>query len=290
MSSSTPSPGSELPGLPRDEPPGLPGDELRDEPPGLPGDELRDEPSGLPGDEPPGLPGDEPPGLPRDELPGLPDVEPATRPRSPRAAPTFGAILLAGGRATRVDGAAKPLFEVGGATLLGRAVASVTAVGARPVLVAAPVLDPALSVEWVVEDPPFGGPVAGVVAALSRSSAWEPEPEWTFLLACDLPRIDAAVERLRSDILLLPSDTDGACLADASSRPQWLTGIYRTRALRRAANAMPDGGRDAPVRDLLADLAIAAIPVPGDLTADVDTWEDLKRARAAAGDAPEEDA
>ncbi|MFH8249181.1 molybdenum cofactor guanylyltransferase [Microbacterium sp. B2969] len=211
--------------------------------------------------------------------------------------PTFGAILLAGGRASRVDGAAKPLFEVGGQTLLARTIAAVVAVGANPVVVAAPRPDTgpatgrdgASAVTWVREDPPFGGPVAGVVAAFAPVAAWEPEPEWTFLLACDLPRVDAAVERLSADILLLPSDTDGACLADPSSRPQWLTGLYRTTALRAAAAAMPDAGRDAPVRDLVADLAIAAIAASADLTDDVDTWEDLKRARARAGDAVEEE-
>ncbi|MEU1971031.1 NTP transferase domain-containing protein [Microbacterium sp. NPDC019599] len=198
---------------------------------------------------------------------------------------TFGAILLAGGRAARVDGAAKPLFEVGGQTLLARAVTAVTGTGAQPIVVAGPVLDAALDVAWVVEDPPFGGPVAGIVAALSRDDLWAPEPDWTFVLACDLPRVGAAVERLRSDILLLPSDTEGVCLADASSRPQWLTGAYRTRALRAAAKAVPDAGRDAPVRVLLADLAIAAIAAPDDLTRDIDTWEDLSSARASAGEA-----
>ena len=198
------------------------------------------------------------------------------------AAPTFGAILLAGGRASRVDGAAKPLFDVGGQSLLARAVAAVAATGAHPIVVAAPVLDAALAVEWAPEDPPFGGPVAGIVAALGQPGAWVPEPDWTFVLACDLPRVDAAVARLQSDILLVPADTDGVCLGDPSSRPQWLTGIYRTAALRRAAETMPDGGRDGPVHALLDDLAISVIAVPGDLTDDVDTWEDLKRARAAA--------
>ena len=178
---------------------------------------------------------------------------------------------------------------VGGQTLLGRAVAAVAHAGARPIVVAAPALDPSLDVEWVAEDPPFGGPVAGIVAALSRTDLWMPEPEWTFVLACDLPRIDAAVRRLASDIPLLPHSTEGVCLADASSRPQWLTGAYRTAALRMAASALPDAGRDAPVRVLLDDLAIAALAAPNDLTADVDTWEDLDRARAAAGDAPLED-
>ncbi|WP_243074077.1 molybdenum cofactor guanylyltransferase [Microbacterium sp. SS28] len=211
---------------------------------------------------------------------------------SSRSGPTFGAILLAGGRASRVGGAVKPLFDVGGRTLLARAVAAARDAGAQPIIVAAPQLDPALEVEWVLEDPPFGGPVAGIVAALSRSEGWVPEPDWTFVLACDLPRIDAAVARLRSDILLLPSDTDGVCLADASSRPQWLTAAYRTPVLRRAASGLPDAGRNASVRDLVHDLAVAALAAPDDLTADVDTWEDLHRARIAAGDEPaaEEDA
>ena len=215
--------------------------------------------------------------------------EPTRPSTAPASRPQFGAILLAGGRASRVGGAEKPLFDVGGQTLLARAVAAVAHAGARPIVVASPILDPSLDVAWVAEDPPFGGPVAGIVAALSRTELWAPEPEWTFVLACDLPRVDAAVERLRNDILLLPSDTDGVCLADASSRPQWLTGAYRTSALRTAARAVPDAGRNAPVRVLLDDLAIAAIAAPDDLTADVDTWEDLDRARAAAGDAPLED-
>ena len=203
--------------------------------------------------------------------------------------PLFGAILLAGGRGSRVGGASKPLFEVGGQTLLARAVAAVARAGARPIVVAAPPLDASLEVDWVAEDPPFGGPVAGIVAALGRRDLWAPDPEWTFVLACDLPRVDAAVARLASDIPLLPDSTEGVCLADASSRPQWLTGAYRTAALRRAAVAVPDAGRDAPVRVLLDDLAIAALAAPNSLTSDVDTWEDLDTARAAAGDAPLED-
>ncbi|QIG39854.1 NTP transferase domain-containing protein [Microbacterium sp. 4R-513] len=196
--------------------------------------------------------------------------------------PTFGAILLAGGRATRVDGAVKPLFDVGGRTLLSRAVDAARAAQAHPLVVAAPVLDESLEVEWVADDPPFGGPVAGIVAAFGRSDLWERAPEWTFVLACDLPQVGAAVERLASDVVLLPADTEGLCLADASSRPQWLTGVYRTRALREAARAMPHAGRHAPVRELLADLAVAVVAASDDLTADVDTWEDLHRAREAA--------
>lgn len=193
----------------------------------------------------------------------------------------LAAVLLAGGRAARVDGAVKPLFDVAGTTLLHRAVTAVTDAGARPITVVGPVLDPALAVDWVREDPPFGGPAAAVVAALeSRPPA--SDREWTIVLACDLPAAGAAVRRLTADLGLLPADTDGICLGDQASRPQWLTGIYRTRVLRAAASALPDRGRDAPVRALLAELAIAVVAAPPDLTRDVDTWEDLEQARARA--------
>ncbi|HET8929006.1 MAG TPA: NTP transferase domain-containing protein [Microbacterium sp.] len=187
----------------------------------------------------------------------------------------YGAILLAGGRATRVGGAAKPLFEVGGRTLLQIAIEAVRDAGADPITVAGPTLDPAVRADWVREDPPFGGPVAGTVTALQ---SWTADPEWTFVLACDLPRAGVAVARLVEALDLQPADVDGVCLADASSRPQWLTGVYRTAALREAASRLPDGGRDLPVRTLLADLAIAVVAAP-DAAFDVDTWEDLKRAK-----------
>lgn len=190
-----------------------------------------------------------------------------------------GAILLAGGRATRVGGAAKPLFEVGGRTLLGAAVDAARSAGADPVVVVGPVLDETLPVAWLREEPPFGGPAAAIVAALE---AWPAAggPDWTLLLACDLPGIAPAVARLTRDVILLPADTDGMCLGDAASRPQWLIGVYRTSALRQAASALPDAGRDAPVRVLLDDLAIAVVAAPDALTRDVDTWEDLEEARA----------
>lgn len=205
---------------------------------------------------------------------------------------TLGAVLLAGGRGSRVDGTAKPLFEVGGRSLLAAAVAAARDAGAEGITVVAPVLDESLEVTWVREDPPFGGPAAAIVAALevSRDAPQAgPDPDWMLVLACDLPSVDAAVRRLVTDIVLLPSDTDGVCLADASSRPQWLIGAYRTRALRAAASALPDAGRNAPVRALLADLAIAVVSVPDALTRDVDTWEDLEQARARVAHAQAEE-
>jgi molybdopterin-guanine dinucleotide biosynthesis protein A len=201
---------------------------------------------------------------------------------------SLGAILLAGGRGSRVEGAAKPLFEVGGQTLLAAAVDAVRDAAARPITVAAGILDPSLDVEWVREDPPFGGPVAATVAVLEAWQRAALAPEWTFLLACDLPRVGDAVRRLTADLALLPRDAEGLCLGDPSSRPQWLTGVYRVSALQRAAFRLPDRGRDVAVRRLVDDLAITVVAASGDLTDDIDTWEDLERARTRAADHTEE--
>lgn len=230
---------------------------------------------------------------------------------TPRVA-SLGAILLAGGRASRVDGAAKPLFEVGGSTLLARAIAAATDAGASPITIVgpppehpstgargearasgevigalAPTATPPTSAlsrlpDWVREDPPFGGPAAATVTALASWAARDALPEWMLLLACDLPRADAVVTRLCSDLLLLPSDTDGLCLADPTGRPQWLSGLYRTAAMTAAASALPDRGRDAAVRALFHDMQIAVVRVESGIVDDIDTWDDLARARAQA--------
>jgi molybdopterin-guanine dinucleotide biosynthesis protein A len=191
---------------------------------------------------------------------------------------SLDAILLAGGRGARVGGAAKPLFRLDGETLLARAVAAARGAGAERIVVAAPVLEPGLDVTWVREDPPFGGPVAATVAALAAVEADE-----VLLLACDLVHPAAAVGALSP----LPADADGLCLADGG-RPQWLTGRYRTAALRRVASTIPDRGRDAAMRTLLGSLRIEMVDAPAALSRDIDTWDDLTAAGGSVASEPEE--
>lgn len=194
---------------------------------------------------------------------------------------TVGALLLAGGRGSRMGGVTKPLLEVGGRTLLRRAVTAVA--GCRPVTIVAELLDPELEgVDWVREDPPHGGPAAGVVAALASWRERGEHPERVLLLACDLPHPDAAVAALTS--ASLPRDAAGACLVDATGRAQWLAGVYRLDALREAAHALPDAGRGAPMRALLGHLAIVEVPAPPRAVADIDTWQDLEEALRGAAE------
>lgn len=190
-----------------------------------------------------------------------------------------GAILLAGGRASRMGGVAKPLLEVGGRSLLRSAVDAVR--GCAPVTVAAEVLDPELDVDWVREEPPFAGPAAAVVAVLASWDRRGIAPEWTFLLACDLSHPDAAVAALGEAVV--PRSTDGVCLVDDDGRPQWLAGRYRIDALRRAAAAQTDVARDAPMRALLGGLTLQHVPAAADTVRDIDTWQDLDEARSRAG-------
>lgn len=192
-----------------------------------------------------------------------------------------GAILLAGGRASRLGGLDKPLLEIDGRSLLQRAVDAVPdAAGAIVVVGPERPAGPA-GVAWVREDPPFTGPAAAVVAAVRASAADQPgEPPWTFVLACDLVDPAAAAQRLREARNAAPDHVDGMCLVDDDGRPQWLTGVYRTDRLRAAAVALPHAGADASVRALVAPLRLTVVEVRPGAIMDIDTWDDLERARA----------
>ncbi|WP_223622507.1 molybdenum cofactor guanylyltransferase [Microbacterium sp. EST19A] len=183
--------------------------------------------------------------------------------------PEPAAIVLAGGRASRLGGADKPQLVVDGATLLDHAVHAVS--WCAPIIVVGPPAPVRTDVIWARESPPFGGPVAAIAAGLAHVDRDE-----VCILAADIPRAVDAVGLLRRQ----PSaDVDGSCLADATGAAQWLVGRYRTAALRTALDALPDAGHDASIRSLVAGLRLDLVDA-GDLAADVDTWDDLERARA----------
>lgn len=207
----------------------------------------------------------------------------------------LSAILLAGGRARRLGGVAKPLQTVGGRSLLDIAVSAATRAGAYPIIAVGPEMPVVGTVRWTREDPAFGGPVAGIVAGFDAAmAAADFRPSWTLVLACDLPHAESAVPLLTAAAALVPSDVEAVCLGDATSRPQFLVGLFRTAPLGRQIERMPRRGRDAAVRDLVNDLAVTVVSDPGAaalssdaaaaLSFDVDTWEDLEAARRAGED------
>ncbi|WP_435820690.1 molybdenum cofactor guanylyltransferase [Kitasatospora cineracea] len=190
----------------------------------------------------------------------------------------YDAVVVAGGAGRRLGGADKPALTVGGRTLLDRVLAACA--DARRTLVVGPERPTERAgVRWLREDPPGGGPLAAVAAALPAVTA----PR-VLLLAADLPFLDAATVRR----LLAALDGDGgdrwdaALLVDADGRDQPLAAAYRTAPLRAARTSLGDpAGR--PLRGLLAPLRLTRLPDPAGAAFDCDTWDELAAARDRAG-------
>lgn len=180
--------------------------------------------------------------------------------------PEFDAVILAGGRGSRLGGVSKADLRVGGRRLLDVVLASVRLARCRVIVgkVAAP-----QGVLVTLEEPPGTGPAAGVVAGLE---AIADPAEWTILLACDLPGVEAAVPRLLA-ATARADDVDGYALATPDGKPQWLLGIHRTARLREVAAAYGDP-RNRSIRGLLSGLRIGLLPDAADHGRDLDTWAD----------------
>ncbi|MQA84632.1 MAG: NTP transferase domain-containing protein [Streptosporangiales bacterium] len=139
----------------------------------------------------------------------------------------YDAVLLAGGGAKRLGGVDKPGLELGGRTLVERVAEA--AAGARRLILVGP-SRPRLSRAIVTrERPPGAGPVPALRAGLAHVQA-----AWVAVLAADLPFLVAAhIDALRT----AAREHAGAVLLDGSGREQWLTGVWRTAALRAALDA-----------------------------------------------------
>ncbi|MCL9666145.1 NTP transferase domain-containing protein [Curtobacterium albidum] len=189
------------------------------------------------------------------------------------------AVLLAGGRASRMGGTDKTALVVDGQPLSDHAVAA--AAGARTtVLVGLRAGRTAPSgVVQVREEPPLGGPVAAIAAGLAAVP--DPAP-WTLVLACDLVRPEPAAAMLLDTVGATADDADGFVAVDEDGRRQPLLALYRSDALRAAARALGDP-TGAAVRRLTAALRLVEVPLPAALCADVDEPEDAARATGSAG-------
>ncbi|NYF99242.1 NTP transferase domain-containing protein [Janibacter cremeus] len=192
----------------------------------------------------------------------------------------FDAVVLAGGAARRLGGVSKPDVELAGRRLIDRALVAVS--DAREIVVVGDV-DVPEGVHRTIEDPPLGGPVAGVAAGVDVLATTAPTAGWTVLLACDLAdplpglgRLIAAWAHAQRTDAIDTDEHDGWCLADSTGRPQWLFGIHRTESLQRAL-ARFDSPRDRSMRSLLAESTLVTVPAADDDVADIDTWTDHAR-------------
>lgn len=206
-----------------------------------------------------------------------------------------GAIVLAGGRGSRLGGADKAALELDGARLVDRAVAAARACGADPVVVVGPSSAAPPGTIAAREDPPFSGPLAALAAGLAAlpepqpfSEATRADPrhdQWTLLLACDLVEPARVCETLVAALGEAAGTAyDGFLLDDPEGRRQWLAGAYRTAALRAGIAAAGPRLADLPLKLAFAGARLHRIAVPSEITADIDAPEDLERARARAPD------
>lgn len=215
----------------------------------------------------------------------------------------FDAIILAGGRGSRLQGVDKGTLRVGGRPLLDLVVDAAREAGRVVVVGDGPVADGVLLTR---EEPVFGGPAAAVVAGL-RALRMPPAPPndsaapLVLVLACDLPGAAAGVELLlesatgteggearRSAGVGIPigggeRTIDGWCLVDAEGRLQWLFGLYRATALEQAAEALGDPAHRS-MGQLFRGLNLVAVPAPACVTMDIDTPQDAQR--WSTGDQP----
>lgn len=194
----------------------------------------------------------------------------------------LGAVILTGGTAARLDGVDKASVEIDGVTLLERALHA--AMAALDVVVVGEQVPTSRPVTFTREDPPYGGPAAGLLAGVDRL---RPGLDLVLALAVDMPRVEAGtVARLTWAVEADP-DADGACLVDPEGRRQTLAAVYRLTALRAARPARADDERGLAMRRLVGGLRVVEVPVVGDEARDVDTWEDVRALRdRAAGPTP----
>lgn len=179
----------------------------------------------------------------------------------------FGAIVLAGGQASRLGGVDKAGIEVAGRRLIDRVVDAL--VDAQQIVVVGPLRDVIRPVVWTREQPPGGGPVAAVAAGLDKTVAQD-----VIVTAVDLPWLDRdVVGRLMSALV---DDVDGAIATDEGGRDQPLLAAYHSDALRLALDRI-GYVVGAPMNSVVAQMKLARVAEP-EAARDCDTWDDVARA------------
>lgn len=191
--------------------------------------------------------------------------------------PDVAAIVVGGGGGQRLGGVSKPDLVLGGVRLMDRVCAALTgACGAGCVAVVPPAVRVPDGVVRTLEDPPGGGPLAGIDAGLSALHFGEGGR--VVVVSVDAPGVGEFVPLLLAEPL--GEAADGRIVRGGEPEPfdQYLMGVYRVASLRRAideAVAALGSVRGVGVRRVLRSLALERVEVDALACRDVDTPEDL---------------
>lgn len=203
-----------------------------------------------------------------------------TDPSPAELIPSWAAVVLAGGRGERLGGVDKSGVQVRGRALLEHALDCLPA--GLDVLVVGEAHHLDRAVEFVREEPAYGGPVAGLAAAVRLVGT-----PLVGVLACDMPEAGRLLPRLVEELAQAPADVDAVVPVDAHGRWQPLCSVARTPAL---ASALDRLGRpkNRSVRELLGLMRVYERPCDAGESRwlqDLDTWEQI-REWASASAAP----
>lgn len=175
----------------------------------------------------------------------------------------WAAVVLTGGTASRMGGADKAGLARQGRSLLDLALEAVA--GAAETVVVGPEAPTQRTVTFTREEPPGGGPLAGLSAGVAALTG---DASTVVVVAVDMPHLTAGtVTRL----LDAAHGRAGAWLVDGDGRRQ-LAG-----AVRRDLVPPPEAAAGRPMRVLMSDPRCVDVTADGAEAADVDTWDDASR-------------
>ena len=200
---------------------------------------------------------------------------------NPPDLPVFSAIIVAGGKSSRLGGTPKASLSNGKHTLLESTLLAVEDACERVVVGPADLPLPA-QITLTREDPPFSGPAAAITAGIRAlgEGAEKDAADWVMVLAVDMPRSADLVGALRKATADASAEVEGFFgVCGGVSQP--LAGIYRYEKLKETFNTDTS---NRSVRKFLNTMNLQAVELPPGLTDDVDTWDS---AHQSGFDAPQ---
>jgi molybdopterin-guanine dinucleotide biosynthesis protein A len=187
------------------------------------------------------------------------------------------ALVLAGGRGSRLRHDDKAAITIGGMSALDHLLSSIPE--PVPVVVAGPECPTRRPVVFRRELPLHGGPVAGIASGLEAVGT-----PVTVLLGVDMPRAGGLVGRLIAEFVTC--DAEALVPVDGLGFRQPLCSVVRTEAMRHALLQLGNP-RGRSLRELMALIDVRERPLTESemhRVDDIDTPEDLRRARATAAE------
>lgn len=190
----------------------------------------------------------------------------------------WAAIILAGGRASRLDGVDKAGIELGGRTLLAWALDGV--IDAREVVVVGDPVPTDRPVTFTREDPRYGGPVAGLLTGLDALVA---PPRYVGVIGVDMPHVHHGTWRRLLAATGSGTDSgtgagsrDGAMLVGPDGR--WQLALVLSTARLQEVRPSYEEQHDYPLKRLIGPLELVPVAAEGREHQDIDTWADLRDA------------